>query len=276
MGGPLPSRRRLPGVWPRGPRTATVSWPFSSSAQASDGGAGVGQGVGHELAERSAVARLSLGWLWGRDGEAAAPAADGVHRCPCATESDSQEGGEHHMRYRLPDTRGSPPAGGVSLVLELHRPAVRSVRQRHACGGRALLDQSSGSRSFVPAADGGDGGVRRSVRPFMEEVVQLHETGHSLSAIQRRVGIAWKSVAACSTWRESEAQSWLVPVHFSVRLAEAAPLDQAPARQPRCRSSARLGQGPQTRRDSIRGSPRNRRGRAYGGQPSAFGRAAAD
>jgi hypothetical protein len=35
----------------------------------------------------------------------------------------------------------------------------------------------------------------RSVRPYMEEVVRLYQAGHSLKVIEKKVGIAWDSVA---------------------------------------------------------------------------------
>jgi transposase-like protein len=33
------------------------------------------------------------------------------------------------------------------------------------------------------------------VRPHMDEVVELYQAGYSLSAIEKKVGIAWDSVA---------------------------------------------------------------------------------
>jgi transposase-like protein len=35
----------------------------------------------------------------------------------------------------------------------------------------------------------------RSVRPYLDEVVQLYEAGYSLTAIEKKLGIAWDSVA---------------------------------------------------------------------------------
>jgi hypothetical protein len=59
-----------------------------------------------------------------------------------------------------------------------------------------LVDQSAGIANLVPATDAQPAETSwRSVRAHMTEVVQLYEAGYSLSAIEKKLGIAWDSVA---------------------------------------------------------------------------------
>ena len=49
---------------------------------------------------------------------------------------------------------------------------------------------------MLPAADSDPAETTwRPVRPYMDEVVQLYHAGYSLTAIEKKVGIAWDSVA---------------------------------------------------------------------------------
>jgi transposase-like protein len=59
-----------------------------------------------------------------------------------------------------------------------------------------LVDQSAGLANLLPATDAQPGQTTwRSVRPYMEDAVQRYEAGYSLSAIEKKLGIAWDSVA---------------------------------------------------------------------------------
>ena len=59
-----------------------------------------------------------------------------------------------------------------------------------------LVDQSAGLSKLLPATDAEPTETAwRPVRTYMDEVVQLYAAGYSLSAIERKVGIAWDSVA---------------------------------------------------------------------------------
>lgn len=59
-----------------------------------------------------------------------------------------------------------------------------------------LVDQSAGRANLIPATDAEPPEtIWRPVRPYMDEVVELYKAGYSLSAIERKVGVAWDSVA---------------------------------------------------------------------------------
>ncbi|PZS24626.1 MAG: hypothetical protein DLM58_24320, partial [Pseudonocardiales bacterium] len=59
-----------------------------------------------------------------------------------------------------------------------------------------LVDQSSGLSSLRPAVDVEPAsGPWRSTLPFLEDAVALYEAGYSLTAIEKKLGIAWDSVA---------------------------------------------------------------------------------
>jgi hypothetical protein len=58
-----------------------------------------------------------------------------------------------------------------------------------------LVAQSEGVGSLQPAVDLEAAGPWRSVLPYMDEVVQLYEAGYSLTAIEKKLGITWDSVA---------------------------------------------------------------------------------
>lgn len=59
-----------------------------------------------------------------------------------------------------------------------------------------LVDQSAGQAVLVPATDAEPANSAwRPVAPYMEEVVELYRAGYSLTAIEKKVGIAWDSVA---------------------------------------------------------------------------------
>lgn len=59
-----------------------------------------------------------------------------------------------------------------------------------------LVDQSVGLSGQLLSTDADAAETTwRSVRPYMDEAVELYQAGHSLSAIARKLGIAWDSVA---------------------------------------------------------------------------------
>jgi hypothetical protein len=59
-----------------------------------------------------------------------------------------------------------------------------------------LVDQSAGLSALLPAVDREPAtGPWHSVRPYMDEAVRLYQDGHSLVQIQKKLGIAWDSVA---------------------------------------------------------------------------------
>lgn len=62
--------------------------------------------------------------------------------------------------------------------------------------GPTLVDQSAGKAVLVPATDAKPAeSAWRPVARYMDEVVDLYRAGYSLSAIEKKLGIAWDSVA---------------------------------------------------------------------------------
>ena len=75
-------------------------------------------------------------------------------------------------------------------------PPLHSINDLAQDPSPTLIDQSAGLNKLLPAIDAEPAETTwRSVRPYMDEVVQLYQAGYSLTAIERKVGIAWDSVA---------------------------------------------------------------------------------
>jgi hypothetical protein len=75
-------------------------------------------------------------------------------------------------------------------------PPLHTFHNREEEPAPTLADQSAGLSKLLAATDAEPAETSwRSVRPYMDEVVQLYEAGYSLSAIEKKLGIAWDSVA---------------------------------------------------------------------------------
>jgi hypothetical protein len=71
-----------------------------------------------------------------------------------------------------------------------------------------LVDQSSGLAKLKLSVDAEPAETNwRSVQPFMREVVGLYLAGYSLSAVSRKLGISWDSVAGLLDQADARARN---------------------------------------------------------------------
>jgi hypothetical protein len=75
-------------------------------------------------------------------------------------------------------------------------PPLETFFAASAVVAPTLVDQSAGLARLLPATDAEPAETGwRTTLPRMDEAVELYRAGYSLTAIEKKLGIAWDSVA---------------------------------------------------------------------------------
>jgi hypothetical protein len=91
-------------------------------------------------------------------------------------------------------------------------PPLHSINDLAPAPSPTLVDQSAGLSNLLPATDAEPAETAwRSVWPYMPEAVQLYQAGYSLTAIQKKLGIGWDSVARLDKAGVRERRKKAVP-----------------------------------------------------------------